>query len=293
MPNLALVRKTDMSSFRMIALGTWKTAKDPSVYGSLALPMDEVQRYIDTYRAATGRRLTVSHMMARAVAAALAEMPDANAILRFQRIYLRKHISIFFQVMMKDPETGQIDLSGLTVRDADTKDLPEILDEFERAADRVRKGKDADKEQTRRTFKKMPGWVVGFVLDLISFLSFGLNLDLSRFGIPKDVFGSAMVTNVGSLGLEEAYVPLVPYSRVPLLLALGAVKKVPVVDDDDQIRVARVMKVFATFDHRILDGAHAATMSRTLMAWFEDPWTHFGAIPGAAAEAPEAEAAGG
>lgn len=278
MPNIALRPKRDLSSFRMIAIGTWKTAKDPSVYGSMDLEMDEALRYLDAFREQTGRRLTVTHLICKAIGAVLEEMPDANAILRFNKIFLRDEIKIFFQVVMEDPETGQIDLSGLTVSESNKKDLVAIIDEFETVAAKVRAGKDKDKEQTRQTFKRMPGWLSGPVLDLIAWLTYTLNLDLSWAGIPKDVFGSVMVTNVGSLGLDRAYVPLVPYSRVPLLIAMGAIKKVPVVDEDDTIRVARVMGLHATFDHRILDGAHAAHMSKTLRTWFADPWTHFGGI---------------
>ena len=87
-----------------------------------------------------------------------------------------------------------------------------------------------------------------------------------------------MITNVGSLGLEEAYVPLVPYSRVPLILAMGAVEEVPVVEGD-QVVPGKRMRLCATFDHRVLDGAHAAVMSRTLRDWMEDPYHHFGPIP--------------
>ena len=282
MPNLTLVRKRDPSSFRMIALGTWRTAKDPSVYGSLQIPMDETLRYIQAFREQTGKRLTVTHLMARVMGAVLEETPDANAILRLHRIYVRTDISVFFQVVMTDPETGQVDLSGVTIREPQQKTLLTIVDEFERAANRVRRGQDAEKEQTRQTFKQLPGWIVGPILDLISLLSYGLNLDLSRFGVPKDVFGSCMVTNVGSLGLHTAYAPLVPYSRVPLLLAMGAVEKVPVVvsDDDgvDRVTVQQRMGLHATFDHRILDGAHAAKMSKVISEWFGDPWSHFDPI---------------
>ncbi len=270
--------KRDLSSFRMIAIGTWKTAKDPSVYGSMDLEMDEALAYLAAFREQTGRRLTVTHLVCKAVGAVLEEMPDANAILRFNRIYLREEIKVFFQVVMEDPKTGQIDLSGLTVSEPNKKSLLDIVDEFETVGAKVRAGKDKDKEQTRKTFKSMPGWLSGFVLDTIAFLTYTLNLDLSWAGIPKDVFGSVMVTNVGSLGLDRAYVPLVPYSRVPLLVAMGAIKKVPVVAEDDTIRVAKVMGLHATFDHRILDGAHAAHMSKTLRKWFADPWTHFGGV---------------
>jgi pyruvate dehydrogenase E2 component (dihydrolipoamide acetyltransferase) len=293
MPNTHLTLKRDVSSFRMIALGTWKTTKDPSVYGSLALEVDEALAYIDAFREKTGKRLTLTHLMAKAVGLVLAEMPDANAILRFHRIYLRKDVDVFFQVMMTDPETGQIDLSGLTIRQADQKSIPDIVDEFQRVADRVRAGKDEEKEQTRKTFKSLPGFAVGWVLDLIGMLLYTFNLDLRSLGLPRDPFGSVMVTNIGSLGLEEAYVPLVPYSRVPLLLAMGSVTKTPVVNEEtDAIEIKKIMKLFATFDHRVLDGAHAAKMSKTLKAVFSDPWTHFGPIPeGEVAEEPARQAA--
>jgi len=39
--------------------------------------------------------------------------------------------------------------------------------------------------------------------------------------------------------------------------------------------VRKVMKVNATFDHRFIDGAHAAVMARVLRAWIEHPFKHF------------------
>jgi pyruvate/2-oxoglutarate dehydrogenase complex dihydrolipoamide acyltransferase (E2) component len=285
MPNLALTRKTNLSSFRKIAIGTWKDAKDPSVYGCLEIRMDETLAYIDAFRAHTGKRLTLTHLMAKAVGKVLAEMPDANAILRYNHIYMRETVDVFFQVAMEDPVTKQIDLSGVTVRNADKKTIAEIVDEFEAAATKVRAGKDTEKEATRSNFKLMPHFMLMPMLDLISFLLYTLNLDLRWAGLPRDPFGSAMVTNVGSLGLEEAYVPLVPYSKVPLLVAMGAVRKVPIVTEDDRIVVGKVMKLFATFDHRILDGAHASKMARVLKATFADPWTHFDPVPRPAAPA--------
>lgn len=278
MPNVDLVPKRDLSSFRKIAIGTWQTAKDPSVYGSMEVPMDEALAYIEAFRAQHGRRLTVTHLVGKVVAVMLEEMPDANAILRFNRIYLRQDIGIFFQVVMEDPETGQIDLSGVTIREANEKSLLDFVDVFEKAAAKVRAGKDEEKEQTRQTFKGLPGWLVGWVLDLVGLLSYTFNLDMRWAGLPKDAFGSVMVTNIGSLGLKTAYVPLVPYSRVPLLIAMGAVEKKAVVGEDDTVKVAKVMGLHATFDHRILDGAHAAHMSKTVQKYFADPWTHFGGV---------------
>ncbi|HEY3448672.1 MAG TPA: 2-oxo acid dehydrogenase subunit E2 [Myxococcales bacterium] len=274
MSNLALNRKDDVSSFRKIAIGTWREAYDPQVYGTLTVRMDEALRYVSAFRERTGRRLTISHLMAKAVAMALAECPEANAILRFNRIYLRETIGVFFQVVMTDEGLGKVDLSGATLYEVDKKSLVQICDEFEQKVQKVRDRKDEALEKTRSTFLSIPYLFLNLALKLISFFSYTLNLDLRRLGIPKDPFGSAMVTNVGSLGLDVAYVPVVPYSRVPLLLAIGAVKEAAVVEGG-QIQIAKVMTINATFDHRIIDGFHASVMSRVLREWLEHPFQHF------------------
>lgn len=283
MGNLELVKKQNLSSFRRIAIGTWRNAYDPSVYGTLTLRMDEALRYLDAFRRATGKRLTVTHMMAKAAAAVMQDCPDANAILRWNRIYQRKRIGAFFHVAMADPVTGELDLSGAAIHDPEHKSLVQIIDELDGRLDQVRRGKDPQLESTRKTFKRIPFGLLNLFLKLLSFLSYTLNLDLRWMGVPSDPFGSVMITNIGSLGLEQAYVPLVPYSRVPLVIALGAVVDAPVVQDD-RVVVGKVMQVCATFDHRVLDGGHAAAMVKTVRAWMEHPFEHFDAIT--AAEAP-------
>ncbi len=276
MPNLELHQKKELSSFRRMAIGTWKTAYDPSVYGSMALPMDKASEYMAEFTRKTGRHITVSHLMAKAVGEMFAEVPDANAVIRWNRIYLRDRIGVFFQVEMRD-EKGEVDLSGATVLDPEKKSLLEIVDEFTARVSTVRHQEDKQLEHSRSLVKKIPYLGLNAFMKLYSFLIYTLNLDPKILDAPKDAFGSAMITNVGSLGLEEAYVPLVPFSRVPVLLALGKVAEVPVVADG-KVETQKQMKVFATFDHRVLDGAHAAAMARSLKSFFEDPYARFGDI---------------
>jgi pyruvate dehydrogenase E2 component (dihydrolipoamide acetyltransferase) len=277
MPNIELEPKDDVSSFRRIAIGTWETSYDPSVYGTMELRMDKAVDYLARFRKATGKRVTVTHLVAKAMAAALARMPDANAILRFNKIYLRKQIGVFFQVAMEDEGEGKIDLSGATLYDVEKKSLSEIIDEFEGKVRKVKKREDPALEGTRSALKKVPFALMNPTLKLLSFLNYTLNLDLTSFGVPKDAFGSVMITNIGSIGLDQAFVPLVPYSRVPILLALGAVREQPVVDDG-QIVIGKVMKVNATFDHRFIDGLHAAIMSRVLHEHMARPDEFFGKL---------------
>jgi len=199
-------------------------------------------------------------------------MPDANAILRWNRVYLRKRIGVFFQVVMTDEGEGKVDLSGATLYDVQDMSLLQICDEFEKKVQAVRERKDAALEKTRGMFHKIPYFFLNRFLKILSFLMYTLNFKLP--GTAADPFGSIMITNIGSLGLDVAYVPLVPYSRVPILLAVGAIKDEPVVEDG-KVVPGKIMRINATFDHRFIDGFHAATMSKIVRKWLEDPFEHF------------------
>ena len=235
--------------------------------------MDRAIAYLAEFRARTGKKATVTQLFAKAAAAALARTPEANAILRWNRVYLRKSVGVFFQVAMTDGGEDKIDLSGFTLYDVQTKSLAEIYDEFLERVTAVRARKDQVLERPRGLMSHVPRLLLHWVLRLSSFLAYTLNLDLTLFGVPKDPFGSIMITNIGSLGLDVAYAPLVPYSRVPILVALGAIKDAPVVDGG-QLAVGKVMSVSVTFDHRFIDGAHAASMAKIIRAFLDDPWSH-------------------
>lgn len=277
MPNIELAGKARLSAFRHISLGTWRTAYDPSIYGSIAFRMDRTMAYVEAFRAATGRHLTLTHLMAKVCGTVLHQMPELNAILRWGRIYRRCNIAVFFQVAIEDEQTGKLDLSGIKVERPHEKALEQIIDEFEKKTAKVRSRRDTELETSRGRLQLLPGFLVHHALRLLSFLSYNLNLDLRFAGVPRDPFGSIMVTNIGSMGLEGAYAPLVPFSRVPLLVAMGNVHDEPVVEHGE-IVVAKVMRLFATFDHRVLDGAHAARMVKIVRAHFEHPEEHFGLI---------------
>ncbi|MCA9667608.1 MAG: 2-oxo acid dehydrogenase subunit E2 [Myxococcales bacterium] len=286
--NLEIQLKRQLSSFRRIALGTWRTSRDPKALGTMDVRMDRALDYIRDFRVATGRRLTVTHLVARAVAAALRETPDANALLRLGRIYLRDKVSVCMQVVMTDEGENKVDLSAVTLHDAADKSLLEIADEVEARVHRVRKREDPALESMRRFTRLVPAPLMGLFVEAVAFFAYELNLDMSRLGLPRDAFGSIMVTNIGTLGLDVAYPPLVPYSRVPIVVAVGAATLRPVAEESEhgevQIVARRVMRLSATFDHRFVDGYHCARLAQTVRRWLESPYEYFDAIERGASE---------
>ncbi len=280
MPNVELEGRLELSTFRHISLGTWRTAYDPSIYGSATISMDETVRYIEAFRRATGRHLTVSHLMAKVMGVVLHEVPELNVLLRWGGLYQRATIGVFFQVAIEDPTSGKVDLSGLKIEQPHQKSLAQIMDDFESRAKQVRAKKGSELERSRSLLRRVPGMLIGPIVRATTFLAYVLNLNLRWLGVPKDPFGSVMVTNIGSLGLDNAYAPLVPFSGVPFLVAMGAIHDAPVVVEG-RVEVRKVMRLSATFDHRVMDGAHASRAVAILRRWLEDPFEHFEAVPSA------------
>jgi pyruvate/2-oxoglutarate dehydrogenase complex dihydrolipoamide acyltransferase (E2) component len=275
--SIRLHRKRSLAPMRRVALGTWRTAGDPSVYSTLVLRMEPALRYMKAFRAARRKPVTALHLLVKAMAGVYEKIPEANALIRFNRIYLRDEISIFCQVHLTEPESGESDLSGLTLHRVNEKSLEQIVDEFRVRVKQIRHGQDPELEGIRRRFRHVPFLLLNRFLDLASFLSCTLNLDLRWAGLPNDPFGSLMISQVAAFGMQDVFAPLVPYSRVPTVLAMGPIHTEPVVEGHT-IVPARVMRINATFDHRIMDGARAGAMARLLREAFEDPAGHFGAI---------------
>jgi pyruvate dehydrogenase E2 component (dihydrolipoamide acetyltransferase) len=266
------------SSWRRLAPHVWSRPQDPTVYGVMELVVDRALPYLEALSEHTGTKVRLTHLVTKALGLAIAQNPAANGIISRGQVQVRTSVDIFVQVATE----GGRDLSGSKIRDIDQKSLVDIAREIAERAERVRQHKDAGVERTKGMVQSLPSAVLGRVVRFLEVLIYDLQLDLSRFGIEPDQFGSAMVSNIGNFegfGMSFALAPLVPISRVPIVVLIGEVQRKPVVEDD-QVVVRPVVTLGCTFDHRMNDGAQGAAMAAILRRVVEDPEQELGAILG-------------
>ncbi len=272
MPNVELQPYSRPSMWRRMSFANWADPVDPQVYGRLEIDMSSALRFADEESVRTGAKVTPTHLVVRAVALALARFPDANALIRWRRVYQRKHVDVFCQIAIPGEKP---DLSGTVLRDADGKRPGDLAIELQNKAAEVRNGRDREMVKTRHTLDRPPSMFSRFILNFIAFLSYTLNLNLKSLGIPRDPFGGAMVSSIGSLGIPEGWPPLVPMSSTPLLVAVGRIEDKPVVREGPSGKeiVIRPMCVLScTFDHRVMDGFLGGRLARFVEEYFADPW---------------------
>ena len=256
------------SSWRKLALNTWSTPDNATIYGALEVDVSKLDAYLRERSEQHGIKCTMTHAVSRALAMLLRRNPECNVLVRGRRIWLRQEVDVFHQVAVPSKTGGQANLSGAVVRCADTKQVHEIAQELRRLAEAVRTESDPELARTQGLFEHLPGGLLRALLGLLDPLSYRLNLKVP--GSPRDAFGSAMVTSVGMLGIKMAYAPLVTFSHCPIVVLVGAVEDRAVVRNG-QIVVRPMCTVTATLDHRVLDGVQAAKLSSDMQRLLEDP----------------------
>lgn len=88
--------------------------------------------------------------------------------------------------------------------------------------------------------------------------------------MPDEMTGNTFtVSNLGMFGIEQFTAIINPPASA--ILAVGATKRVPVVQEDGTIVARQRMKVTLSCDHRVLDGAVGAQFLQTLKRVLENP----------------------
>lgn len=91
---------------------------------------------------------------------------------------------------------------------------------------------------------------------------------LSKLG-PSDLTGGTFtLSNIGSIG--GTYMKPVILPPEVAIGALGKIQKLPRFDHDDNVKVANMMSVSWSADHRVIDGATMARFSNLVKKYVEN-----------------------
>ena len=288
--HIPLGKKQRLSTYRKIAIASWRHPRDPSTYSWLDLPVDEAQAFLKAYPpGAEGEaHPSLTHFVMKIVAYTLEKHPDLNHLLREDNLYRRTRTDVFITTLLKGKEGT--DLSGFRIADVPHLTLGQVAQLSTEAAESLKRGEDPVANQVDALAARMPIWLMRLTMAVQSFCQYTLNISLSRFGIPDDRFGSVMISNFGVLGIDNALVPLSPYCRCPLIIGMGRVRPMPIVRDG-QVVAADCVTISFTFDHRYADGVHGGMLLRAFQKIFLKPTRYAGVFTGdSAAESPPAEA---
>jgi pyruvate dehydrogenase E2 component (dihydrolipoamide acetyltransferase) len=245
----------------------WRPAFDPSIYTWAEYEVLAAKKYLDGLQKTSGQKLTLTHFVAKAIAEMLRRHPELNVMARRGNLYPRKTVDLSFTVASDGK--GE-DLGASVVHNAAEKSVLEIAQELQPSVKEVRANRDPKHKVFKTVLGVLPLRMRYWVLDFVTWILFDWNLWSPLFGLPRNAFGCVLLTNIGSLGLEQGFAALIPSTRIPMVVAIGAVQRKPVVRGEEVV-IAEVIGLYFTVDHRLVDAVPAGYMSQTLKKIFSDP----------------------
>lgn len=252
---------------RKLSIAAWSAPREGNIFGSLKLDVSQVMRYLEDLKERTGTKVTISHFVGKVIALGLRECPTLNGIITLDHFRPYKTIDMSFLVFLN----GDKDLAKTKICEVDKKSVQELAAELQVKADKLRKGKDKEHSQSLKLIKIMPVFMIRWILKFTQFLTCTLGINAKSFGLEAYPFGTCCITNVGTFGLDHGFAPFTPFTRVPLLILLGSIKKEPFVIGDEVV-VRPAINIAATIDHRYVDGYEISVLSRCVKKYFDDPW---------------------
>ena len=81
--------------------------------------------------------------------------------------------------------------------------------------------------------------------------------------------GTITISNAGSFG-SILSTPIIQGDQ-SVLLWMGKMSKKPIVDDNDQIKIRKIMNLCISYDHQVIDGAQIAKFAKEVNVWLENP----------------------
>jgi pyruvate/2-oxoglutarate dehydrogenase complex dihydrolipoamide acyltransferase (E2) component len=252
---------------RKLSIAAWSAPREGNIHGKLTVDVTEALAWLEHATSETGEKVTMTHLVGAAVGRALAAEPSLNGTIRFGRFVPHDEVNVTFLVSMPDGS----DLAKARIDHVDRRHPADVARELRERAERLRTGVDDDWEKSKAAIRLLPTWLLRRVVWLTGWLASSLGLDIPALGVQRFAFGSAVVTNVGMFGVDEAYVPPTPFARIPLWILVGAVREVPAVRDGAVVATSQ-MAIMVTIDHRFIDGFQAGTLAGVFRSVFEDPW---------------------
>jgi len=257
---------TGMSLRRKLQLATWGEPVDGCIKAKISLPCGKVLDFIEKKRKETGKHITITHVIAKAVGNILKGAPGLNGRIVLDRFIPHKTVDLSVLTTVE----GGKNLSKVKICDVDKKSVEDICQVLEDGATKLRTGKDENFKKSMGPIKLLPTFIIRILTTVFGYLSGSCGIDIAGLGVEAYPFGGAIITNVGMFGIGEAYAPFTPFARVPMLVLIGSIQD-GVVIVDGEVTVQKKIKMTVTLDHRYIDGAQGKVMTKCITEAFENP----------------------
>lgn len=253
------------SNWRKVASTIYRKPTDSKIYGMVELDVTELEKYVAKKRK-EGIKTTLTYLITLIVGRGIRyEVPELNTFVKRGKITQREQVDATVSVLLPGGQMGSV-----KVENADQLTTAEISEEIGNNIKNSRKGNENDEMQSKSLLAKLPWPFRNWLFKIYQTITIHWGISLPVIGLDSNSFGSYIISNIGTVGLDTGYGSLLPSSNISFVFILGAINKKPVVINDE-IEIRRVMWLSSTLDHRVVDGSHGGRLFRYIKQVAKNP----------------------
>ena len=252
--------------WRVTAATIYTTPTDSRVYGTLDIDVTAAKEFLDRKRE-EGVKLTMVHLTTAVLSRAIAfDVPEMNCFIRRGAVVGREYMDVMVPIQVG----GDSGVTPAIVRNAHARRVTDIADEVRAKAAKSRAGSEIKAAKNKYMLNRIPWPLRRPVFLFLKWITVDMGIEIKALGLSAHSFGSFVVSDIGSFGLNTGMTALMPAAKVPCVIVLGKIEEKPVVRNGE-IVIRTILPLTGTFDHRIVDGMQIGKLARGIKRNFRKP----------------------
>lgn len=258
------------SPWRRLLAAVWNEPSGPELFGLVRFRTGPAHAFMEQHNVDKdeAEKLTLTHMMTKAWAKGLAAGLNVKIAGGFVSPYPTTDVACLVAL------DGGKDLAYVTIERCDEKSLTEIEVECSKRFKSAREGEERKSHQKATAiFALIPSCLGAILMELGSWVSIQLGMDLAVLSVKKHAFGCGIITNVGKRGVDTVIPPFPPVSRISALIAISKPINEAVVVDG-HIQAEECLQGGMAFDLRFLTKDQCVRAVKAFKTAMENPKEH-------------------
>lgn len=261
----------DLPRLRRLLPHVIRRRNDAMVLAEQRLDLSATEAYIARWNADSGcMQLRLHHVLMAALARVLHERSHMNRFVMGGRLWQRNEVALSWSVVKERNDSGMMSpIKRVFAPDAGLSAVAAILEGANGRARDKRGITRAEREVALLTALPMP--LAGLLVRLEALVD-RWNLLPARLIAIDPLHASAMVSNLGSIGVDACWHHLFENGTVSIFMTIGRVEPMQFVQADGSLAVRRGVLLRYTLDERVADGFYAARSLDLFQRLAEAPW---------------------
>ncbi len=253
--------------FKAIFPYLMKGRNESIAYYPVAFDAEPLLAWIEEHKG-TDQEISIFEAFMLALVRILRERPTLNRYIIGRRLYQRHDVVLSFAA--RRAYTDEAEETMILVRIRPTDDADTVLRKLRGEIRVVKDGHAKDDDKLIELFMRLPRSLLRVAIKLLEWWDFYVDTPGFLRGIDS-MRCSAMVANLGSVGMGAAYHHLFEWGTCSLFVTIGEVKPAVCVGEDGKPAVKRMAELRIAFDERVADGYQDARALERLSDYLANP----------------------